>query len=27
MPNIQGTEATTSERSLTPGTQLESSAI
>jgi hypothetical protein len=27
MPNIQGTEATTSERSLTPGTQLESSAV
>jgi hypothetical protein len=27
MPNIQGTEATTSERSLTPGMQLESSAV
>jgi hypothetical protein len=27
MSNIQGTEETTSERSLTPGTQLESSAV
>jgi hypothetical protein len=27
MPNIQGTEETTSERSSTPGTQLESSAV
>jgi hypothetical protein len=27
MPNIQGTEATTSERSLTPGTQPESSDV
>jgi hypothetical protein len=27
MPNIQGTEETTSERSSTPGKQLESSAV